>query len=74
MIAYFDGLQGGKFVVRLTKFFGEVKEELTKVAWPTKKQTVRLTVIVIVISAVVGIYLSAIDILSTEFLKLIVKK
>lgn len=42
-------------------FFGEVKEELSKVVWPTRKETISYTVTVIVFSIIVSIILGAAD-------------
>lgn len=39
-----------------------------QVTWPTKKEIVRLTMVVIVISAVVGVYLGVVDALLTKLL------
>ena len=46
-------------------FFKEVKEELTKVAWPTRQQTVRYTILVILAAVVVGVFLGGVDYLLT---------
>ena len=43
------------------KFFQEVKQEAFRVTWPTKEETFRLSVIVISIAVVVGMFLGAID-------------
>jgi len=40
-------------------------EELKKVTWPTKKETYRYTVLVIVVSLVVAAYLGGLDYLFT---------
>jgi preprotein translocase subunit SecE len=53
-------------------FVKEVKNELTKVAWPTRPDTIRLTLIVIAISVVAGLYLGGLDLLFTQMLKLLV--
>lgn len=37
------------------------KEELDKVVWPTKMDTLRLTVVVLAISIAVGAYIAGID-------------
>lgn len=37
------------------------KEELDKVVWPTKMDTLRLTIVVLAISIVVGAYIAGID-------------
>ena len=46
-----------------TKFFSEVASELKKVTWPTRQETVKLTVAVIVISVAVGLFVGGLDIL-----------
>ncbi len=42
-------------------FLKEVKTELKKVQWPTKDEVIKLTLIVIVISIAVGVYIGAMD-------------
>lgn len=42
-------------------FIGEVFQELRKVTWPSRQETVRLTVLVIVLSAAMGAFLGLFD-------------
>ena len=59
---------------RIGKWFKDMRSELKKVQWPTRKQTVNNTVIVIACVVVVGIFIwifdfianSAIDLLLTN--------
>ena len=46
-------------------FLKEVKEELFKVAWPTREQTIRYTVLVIIIAVVTGLFLGGLDYILT---------
>jgi preprotein translocase subunit SecE len=46
--------------VRL-KFFGEVISELRKAVWPTRQEATRLTIMVIIVSVTIGLFLGAID-------------
>ena len=46
-------------------FLKEVKEELVKVAWPSREQTIRYTTLVIIVAVVVGVFLGALDYLLT---------
>ncbi|MDO8638171.1 MAG: preprotein translocase subunit SecE [Candidatus Daviesbacteria bacterium] len=55
-------------------FLGSVKVELEKVTWPTPELTVRLTVIVILVTVIVGFFLGGIDYLLTKLLELILSK
>lgn len=42
-------------------FLGEVKQELHKVQWPTKAQTMRYSLLVVAISVATAVYLGALD-------------
>lgn len=42
-------------------FLKEVRTEMKKINWPTREQTVRYTLIIIGISAVVAAFLGALD-------------
>ena len=45
----------------LFKYLRESKEELEKVTWPTQKQTVRYSILVIVISIALALYFGVVD-------------
>lgn len=47
-------------------FVQEVMAELKKVTWPTRNETVKLTVTVIIISVVIGVFIGGLDILFTN--------
>lgn len=58
----------------ISQFLKEVQLELKKVSWPTREETIRLTTIVIVVSAILGVYIGGLDaILAKMVQKLIVK-
>ncbi|MDR2869074.1 MAG: preprotein translocase subunit SecE [Deferribacteraceae bacterium] len=42
-------------------FYNEVKEELAKVSWPSKEQTLGTTTVVLVVVALLTAYLGGID-------------
>lgn len=44
------------------QFFQEVVSELKKVVWPSREEATRLTIMVILVSAAVGVALGLIDI------------
>lgn len=46
-------------------FLKEVKEELGKVVWPTREQTVRYTVLVVIVAVAVGLFLGGLDYILT---------
>ena len=52
------------FFARLGKWFRELKSELKKVQWPTRKQTVNNTLVVIACVIAVGIFIWIFDALA----------
>lgn len=55
-------------------FFKEVKEELAKVVWPGREQTVRYTILVIAVAVAVGLALGALDYLLTLLTTFLLKR
>jgi preprotein translocase subunit SecE len=53
-------------VTRIRRFLEEAWSELKKVHWPTREQVRNLTVLVFVISAVIGVYIAFFDVLFTQ--------
>ena len=43
-------------------FFGDVISELRRVTWPTRQETMRLTLMVLAVSATIGVFLGLVDI------------
>ena len=56
------------------QFLKEVQAELSKVAWPSKPQAIRLTLIVIGVSVAVALFIGGVDFLFTKLIALLVKK
>ena len=54
--------------MKVVDFLKEVRVELAKVIWPSPNQTVKLTIIVIVITLSVGFFVGGIDYLLTILL------
>ena len=53
------------FMPNIFVFLKEVKEELFKVAWPSRKQIIRYTVLVIAVTVAVGAFLGGLDYILT---------
>lgn len=54
------------------KYLQEVRGELSKVVWPNKEEVIKLTIIVLIISAIVGLYVGALDFVFTKFLEIVI--
>ncbi len=48
------------------RMFGEVVSELRRVTWPTRQETMRLTIMVIAVAATVGAFLGLVDLAFTR--------
>ncbi|MFZ5376591.1 MAG: preprotein translocase subunit SecE [Patescibacteria group bacterium] len=46
----------------IKKYFQEVVQELKKVSWPSRQQTINMTMVVIVVSLIIAAYLAGLDI------------
>lgn len=55
------------------KFLKQVRSELKKVIWPTKKEVIKLTGVVILISFIVGIYIGVLDYVFGKLMEAIIK-
>jgi preprotein translocase subunit SecE len=55
------------------KFLRETYDELTKVVWPTRNEVIRLTVVVIAISVLIGLYIGGLDYIFTKITGLLIK-
>ena len=60
-----------KYFGNWIQFFREVKVELTKVTWPSKKQTIGSTAVVIVFVFVIAFFLGVVDIGLSSLIRLI---
>ncbi len=54
---------------KIKQFLKEVRQEVKKVTWPTKGETIRYSLMVVVASLVVAIYLGGLDYVVTGILE-----
>lgn len=58
--------------MKIVSFFKESRDELKKVAWPSRETTVRYTLIVIVASVAVGLVIGGLDLVFNKILQLFI--
>lgn len=63
--------QDQNFIQKSAQFLREVKIELKKVTWPTRKQTMGSTVVVIVLVFIIGLFLGVVDISLSSLIQLV---
>jgi len=54
-------------------FLKETREELKKVVWPGREHIIRSTIIVILLSLIVGVFLGGLDFVFTKLIEIIIK-
>lgn len=54
-------------------FLKEVRLELTKVAWSTRQELIDSTIVVIVVTAIVSVFIGIVDILLSKLLSVLFK-
>ena len=52
----------GEFMInKIVKYFKETKQELSKVAWPSKLELRDSTIVVVVLSIIVSLFIGVVD-------------
>ncbi|MDY0211970.1 MAG: preprotein translocase subunit SecE [Desulfuromonadaceae bacterium] len=59
---------------KVSGFLGNVKDELRKVTWPTRKDTYASTLVVIVFVFMVAVYLWGVDTILSTLIKTILSR
>jgi preprotein translocase subunit SecE len=58
----------------VTGFISEVRLELSKVTWPKRDEVIKLTLIVFLVSGILGLYVGGLDYLFTKLLSAVLSK
>jgi preprotein translocase subunit SecE len=56
----------------ISRYFRETAGELRKVNWPTRREALQLTAIVIVVMVVMGLYLDIVDRIGEALITLVI--
>ena len=48
-------------MAKITEFYGEVRREVSKVTWPTRKETMTATIMVLVMAVVAALFFFLVD-------------
>jgi preprotein translocase subunit SecE len=64
---------GRRQVDKVSQFLREVRVELRKVTWPSRKQTVGSTAVVIVLVVIISLFLGAVDVLLSNLVRMVLQ-
>ena len=62
-----------KYFQAIRKFLMEVRVELGKVAWSTRQELIGSTVVVIVVTGIMAVFIGIIDLVLSKFLSVLFK-
>ncbi len=51
---------------KITKFLKEVQAELKKVTWPTRQELIGSTIVTIVVTVIVSVFIGAVDLVLSK--------
>jgi preprotein translocase subunit SecE len=57
---------------RIQRYFTETIGELRKVTWPTRKEAINLTIVVLIVMTVMSIFLGGLDFIFNRVINLII--
>jgi preprotein translocase subunit SecE len=60
-------------ISRIGRFFGEVRTEMQKVTWPSKDELIGSTIVVLVFSALLAVYVGAIDAVCRQAIQILIR-
>ena len=63
-----------KFFTPVFNYLDEVKIELLKVSWPSRDQTIKMAILVIIVSVATGVFLGGFDFLFSRLVGLILTR
>jgi preprotein translocase subunit SecE len=65
-------MSDGKRTLPVVQYLTEVRQELLRVSWPTRQQTLQKTGIVIGVSIAVGLYIGVLDFVFTRLMTVLI--
>lgn len=61
-------------VTKVREYMAGVRTEVGRVSWPSRREVVSLTVLIILMSVVLGVYLGLTDLIVTQILRLLLQR
>lgn len=61
-------------LAKVREYFMSVRAEVTRVSWPSRKEVLAFTVLVILLTLALGVYLGLVDLVLQHLLRLLLAK
>ena len=59
--------------MKIDRFLKEVRQEMSKVVWPTRREVMKLTLTVIAVAALVSLFVTALDYFFSRLVRILVR-
>ena len=59
-------------MMKIGKFFGQVKTEMKKVSWPSREEIITSTVVVLVSTLILALYIGVCDLVLSRFVNFLI--
>ncbi len=60
-------------LTRVREYLTSVRTEIGRVSWPSRREVVSLTVLIILLAVVLGVYLGLADLIVTQILRVLLR-
>lgn len=61
-------------LTRVRGYFASVRAEMARVSWPSRKEVITFTVLVLLLTLALGIYLGVVDLVLQHLVRLLLTK
>jgi len=59
-------------MLKIGKFIGQVRTEMKKVAWPSRDEIISSTIVVIVSTLILGVFIGLCDLVLSRFINILI--
>jgi len=59
-------------MLKIGKFIGQVRTEMKKVAWPSRDEIISSTIVVIVSTLILGVFIGLCDLVLSRFIHILI--
>ncbi len=61
-------------LTKVREYFASVRAEVSRVSWPSRREVITFTVLVILLTVALGVYLGLVDLVLQHLLRLLLAK
>lgn len=63
-----------RLIERMRRYIMSVRAEVARVSWPSRREVVSLTVLIIILTVALGLYLTVVDVVLQQIIRVILAR